>query len=876
MDRSPPAIIGYLRQRSLLPRSLPPRRLAAYLTACLLIAALMVAVIGLWRLSRRFPEAPYRQPSRLYARVPELAVGDACRLGDLAARLESEGYRAATEGQGAPRPGTFRLRDAALSIGLRAFPTPAGWGGGHPLRIEVRDGRVARLLFAGRPIDRTTLDPPLLASFYGPAVEERWPVRLEELPDHVIRTVLAAEDDGFFHHSGVSARAIVRAAWIDLRGRELRQGGSTITQQLVKNVYLKRRKSLLRKTKEALLAEIVELRHDKRSILEAYLNSIYWGRSGSANVIGLGAAARAYFGKPPQELNLPEAAALAAMIRAPAEYAPASHAAALVARRNRVLQRLGELRWLAGDAVRQAQAAPLGASPRSFEPRPRAPYFADLAAQEARSRFGIKDLDDGGYVLFATLDDGEQRRAEAAIAAELDELDAHGGRSRERRQLEASLVSVDPRDGAILTYVGGRDYRQSQFDRVAQSHRPLGSAFKPVVYAAALDDGVATPATLLQDSPVLVRTGSNVWAPQNYDRGFRGWVTARAALEQSLNVPTVRLALQVGLQRIADLAEAMGFDRTPAQGPALALGAIDTSPLAVARVYSSLATLGMRPSLHGLDMVRDRFGINLPGDELPPPRRVLAATTAYMVTSMLQGVVDHGTGSAVRRRGLADPLAGKTGTTSDRRDNWFAGYSPDRVTVVWVGYDDDSETRFSGATAAVPLWSRYMLAVRPAGGFPGFVQPAGLVQVRVDPTTGQLATPSCPYQVTEMMPEREAPIETCRGHSPAGPETGAMEATLDGGVSGAPDGAADLTAASPRPAAWSVPSWPAPAWPARTVAPELPDRNGQGGLILIRRIPVARILPKMDVAPKVDEEPSRPAGDYDPPRSSGDDGSPPP
>jgi len=796
MVRSPSVVISSPR------RWFPgPRRLAAWIVGVLLAAGVVVAVADAWRVSQRFPIARFRQPSRLYGRLLELTPGASCRLADLAGQLARQGYERepgdaasatgpraaagegaaaageaaigsrAAAGEAAPRPGTYRLRGETLSVGLRRFPTPAGWDGGRPLVVEVRSGRVARLTIAGLPVARTAIEPPLLASFYGPAVEERWPVRLDELPPHVVQAVLAAEDEGFFHHSGLSARGIARAAWVDLRSRELRQGGSTITQQLVRTLYLSRRRSLLRKTREALLAEVVELRHDKRSILEAYLNSTGWGHSGPANLVGLGAAARAWFGKPPQELDLAQAAALAAMIRAPAQYSPVAHPAALLERRNRVLARLGDLGWVDRGQVSRARAETLGALHRPLEPRPCAPWFADLAAQEARQRFGVEDLAGGGYQLFATLDAGEQQRAEAALEAELAALSGHaagaGGpaeapaarqEQRERRQLEAALVSVDPRDGGILAYVGGRDRRRSHFDRLAQARRPLGSAFKPVVYAAAFDSGVATPATLLEDSPVLVNTGGALWQPQNYDRAFRGWVTAAGALEQSLNVPTVRLALAVGLHRIADLAEAMGLGGPPAAVPALALGAVEASPLAVARMYSTLATLGLRPTLHGLDTVCDRNGIVLAGEELPPPRRVLPAPTAYLVTSLLQGALDHGTGSAVRRQGLADPLAGKTGTTSDRRDSWFAGYSPDRVTVVWVGYDDDAGTRFSGATAAMPLWSRFMLSVRPAGGFPAFATPPGLIALdAAEPgtavTTAPLAIPASFRESTLEAPE---------------------------------------------------------------------------------------------------------------------------
>jgi penicillin-binding protein 1B len=818
------------------------RRIVAWAVGCVLVAAVILGTAGLWRLSRRFPLAPFAQTSRLYGRSPELAVGAACDLVELSERLAAQGYvgvgaagsgAAAAGDEARPAPGTFQRRGETLAIGVRRFPTPAGWGGGQPLRVEVRQGRIVRLLAAGRPVGRAAIEPPLLASFYGKAVEERWPVRLDAMPAHVVRAVLAAEDDRFFQHSGLSASAIVRAAWVDLRGGELRQGGSTITQQLVKVLYLSRRRNLLRKTKEAALAELVELRHGKRTILEAYLNSIYWGRSGPANLIGLGAAARAYFGRLPEDLDLAQAATLAAMIRAPADYAPATHGQALIERRNRVLGRLAALGWASPAAVRQAQAAPLDAAPRPLEPRPCAPYFADLAAQEARRRFGVQDLEDGGYQLFSTLDAHDQRQAEAALAGQLtalDERSERGGGRRERererqaeagrRELQAALVSVDPRDGAILAYVGGRDYKRSQFDRLAQARRPLGSAFKPVIYAAAFDYGAATPATLLQDAPVLVRTGGATWEPQNFDRTFRGWVTARAALEQSLNVPTVRLALAVGLRRISGLAQALGLAGAPPVVPALALGAVEATPLEAARVYSTFATLGVRPSLHALDAVRDRYGIDLADQEPPQQQRVLAATTGYLVTSLLQGVVDHGTGGAVRRLGLADPLAGKTGTTSELRDSWFAGYSAERVTVVWVGYDDDSETRFSGATAAVPLWSRFMLAVRPPGGFAGFTPPPGLVMVTVDPTTGQLAGPGCPQRVTELMPERQAPIEPCQRHLPA--ELGGAAGAV--GFGGTADGAAGDAGSG-----WTA-GGVAGSPPVDGIAPAR-----SGGLILIRR-----------------------------------------
>jgi penicillin-binding protein 1B len=733
------------------------------------------ACAGFWRLAAHFPAAPFLQTSRLYGQPLELATGDAASTVELMAELAREGYvPVATvaydveSGKVPLRRGTWRQEGDSLTVQLRRFPTASGPAGGGRLAVLVQGGRIARLTLGGRLVPTATLEPPLLASFYGPDVAERRPVSAAEVPRQVVQAVLAAEDDGFFTHPGVSLGGIARALWVDLRHRDLRQGGSTITQQLVKNLYCSRERTFSRKVKEALLAVIIERRYDKHLILEAYLNSIYWGKNGAVNLIGIGAAARAYFGRDPAELTLDEAAALAAMIRAPGAYAPAEHPRALLERRNRVLQRLADLGWVSRGRVRRAQAERLHSAPMAARPRPYAPYFAEIAAQEARLRFALGNLAGGGYQLFSTLDLRQQLAAEAAVASGLAAIEGARHRGHHDQPLEAALISLDPRDGAILAYVGGRDYRRSQFDRVSQARRQLGSTFKPVVYAAAFEARLATPATLLDDSPIEVRSGNTVWNPQNYDRRYRGWITARAALEQSINVPAVRMAAATGLGRIAALAQEMGIGTRPQCVPALALGALEVSPRELAQVYSTLATLGLRVASHALAAVRDRAGEAVSGDQLPGLRRVLNRESAYMVTSMLQGALDHGTGSGTRRRGVRGALAGKTGTTSDRRDSWFAGYSPERVTIVWVGYDDAAQTDLSGASAAVPLWSRFTVAVAPRGGYSDFAPPPGMVEVTIDPTNGLLAGLGCPTRVRERLPFAQAPTTVCRHHEPDG------------------------------------------------------------------------------------------------------------
>ncbi|HXO19157.1 MAG TPA: transglycosylase domain-containing protein, partial [Thermoanaerobaculia bacterium] len=466
----------------------------------------------------RFPRAPFQQPSRLYGRPARLAVGSSGSAQDLIAELLAAGYREAPAepaGRELP-PGTFRQAGDAVALHLRRHPTPTG-----PAReatVEAvfahRDGgdRIASLRVGGKAAQAVELEPPLLASYFGPELNERRPCTLDQLPDRVPHAVLAAEDDGFYTHPGVSPSGILRAAWANFRGGQIHQGGSTLTQQLVKNLYLTQKRTLSRKAREAAIALLIEMRFGKRAILEAYLNEIYWGKSGSANLIGLGAAANAYFGKEASELNLAEAATLAGMIRAPGEYSPVAHPEKAIERRNHVLQRLADLGWEKREDALAAERQPLALALHRVLARRSAPYFADAAAAEARQRFGIEDLENKGYLLFSTLGRREQAQAEEAVAQGLAGLEKgperrHGG----DEPLQAALLSADPRDGAILAYVGGRDHSASQFDRISQAHRQAGSAFKPVIYAAAFADSVALPTSLVNDSPILVRMGDQTW-----------------------------------------------------------------------------------------------------------------------------------------------------------------------------------------------------------------------------------------------------------------------------------------------------------------------------------------------------------------------------
>ena len=714
-----------------------------------------------WKLSSHFEAIIFRQPSRLYAQPAELEVGRGYPPERILKELLGEGYREEESEAATLAPGRFRIAQGDLSVHLRSFFLPDGRKGGGLLEIRFQGPRVMRLWLNGQPQQKAVLEPPLLASYYGADQLERRPVAVDDVAEDLISAVVAAEDESFFTHSGVSPWSILRALWVNMRGGQVRQGGSTLTQQVVKNIYLTQERKLARKVEEAVLAVMLEMRYSKREILTAYLNEIYLGRSGGVNVMGMGAASRAYFGKDASQLSLAEAATLAGIIPAPASYSPLNHPERARERRDWVLRRLAVLGRVDRARVDQALATPVVVSPEPLARR-RAPYFADAITVEAARRFKVEDLADGGYSLFSTLRWDDQQAAQAAVDAGLAAAEK-GYQKGSKESLQAALISIQPATGGILAYLGGRRYDQSQFDRVSQAFRQPGSAFKPVVYAAAFENGRATPASFLEDEPLTLAVGNASWSPKNDDGEYHGWVTVRTALEHSYNLATERLALLVGIPKIVALGHALGITSEMQPFPAVALGAAAVAPIELGTVYASLAAGGIRPPVHGLLAVVDSHGRPVTGAPLADPERVLSSESGFLVTSLLQGVLERGTGAGAAPQ-LRGRLAGKTGTTNDRRDSWFAGYAPERATVVWVGYDDNAVTRLSGARAALPIWSRFTLAVAPPGGYSTFLQPPGISSALIDPETGLLATEYCPQVFTEVFHRGEVPTESCNLH----------------------------------------------------------------------------------------------------------------
>ena len=731
----------------------------------LLLASAVWYIWPYWQLSGDFATLPTVEPSRLYARPYRIFPGARLSPAALVAQLADLHYAPAVEGE--LKPGRFRAGAQQVAVYRRSFLSATADRGGDLLVVDFDGDRVIGLKRAERPVREAWLDPPLIASYYGDALLERRPAPLAEIAPGTVRAVLAAEDASFFAHPGISFTGILRAVWVNLRGKGVMQGGSTLTQQLVKNLYLTSERTMSRKLREALLAVMLEWRYSKEQILEAYLNQIFWGRSGSANLIGVGAASAAYCGKEPRELSLAESALLAAMIRSPGSYHPVDDAPAARARRDFILDRLVALDWADRAAAEAAKREPLP-TPVAPLSRRRAPYFVDAAAAEAVRRFGVGELADGGYALLSTLDMGDQERAESAVLEGLEELAEKSERVRLKKEpLQAALVSLEPATGAIRAWVGGRDFRESQFDRAGSAQRQAGSAFKPLVYATAFERGVATPATLLEDAPLTLESGGKSWAPMNDDDQFHGWVTVRTAVEQSYNLPTIRLAIATGLPAIVATAKGLGLQANLRPVPSIAIGSFEVAPVELVTAYAAFANRGVLPTARMLDGVLSADGSALAasgGSGAAAGKTVLSPQTAFLVTTLLQGVVDYGTARSMRTLGLKDPVAGKTGTSNNRRDNWFVGYTPERATVVWVGFDDDSPTPFSGSKAALPMWTKFMLAVRPAEGYSRFAAPEGIRVVLIDPVTGELATERCPEVLSEAFPAKRLPQIVCHLH----------------------------------------------------------------------------------------------------------------
>lgn len=683
----------------------------------------------------RFEAVRWTVPDRVFARPLELSPGQPMDAATLLAELEAARYR---EQPGASLPGSFERQGSRFLLHSRAFVFEDGPQPAQRASVQLAGGQVTRIEVDGRSLasgERLRLDPARIATLYASRQEDRIPVNVAELPVLLITGLQAVEDRQFAHHRGIDVHGIARAAWVNLRQGRLAQGGSTLTQQLVRALYLSRERRWLRKFNEAAMALLLEWRYDKRAILEAYLNEVYLGQSGAQAIHGVGAASQFYFGRAPEHLDAAEIALLIGLIRGPSFYDPRRHPQRALARRDRVLEQFEETGLLTAEQRQAAQARPLGVVAGAPPPRNPHPAFLGLLRQQLASDYRHRDLGAGGLSILSTLAPSLQRRAERGLVEGLEALG--------QPELQGAVVVVEPASGEVLALVGGRDPRQAGFNRALHASRQIGSLAKPFVYLVALADPARWHlASVLDDRPiVLTMQDGQRWAPENFDRHSRGSVLLVDALSQSLNLATVQLGMELDGQALPALLRSLGLREVPTFKPSHLLGAFELAPLQVAQAYQYLASGGHALPLRALRGVVDASGEPLRRYAVRPGRGSHRSATA-LVTVALQ----ESTRSGTARRLAHSPLAalspaGKTGTSNERRDSWFAGWTGSHLGVVWLGYDDNRPTGLTGASGALPVWQRVLEGVpaRPLDG----PQARGLQVAWVDPSSGRVYAQAC-------------------------------------------------------------------------------------------------------------------------------------
>lgn len=620
-------------------------------------------------------------------------------------------------------------------------------------------------------LEKFALKPELLSNIISKNREKRRFVAYRDLPKIVIDAILAAEDRRFFSHRGVDPFRIISALIVDIRQGDRVQGASTLTQQFVKNYFLTPERTWRRKLADAYMSILLEKRLTKEQIFELYCNEVYLGQRGSFGIVGIGEAAEAFFDKSTKDLTVGEAAMIAGITPAPNRYTPIRYPERAKTRRNLVLDLMADYELISAKERDEAKAKPLEVKPNVILNYSDAPYFVDYVQDILVEKFGDNALARSKYKVYTTLNMDLQQSAFEVLRQGILEMDAHfskGKRAIPPGTVQASLIALDPRNGDILAMIGGRNYGTTQFNRITQAKRQPGSIYKPFVYAAALETayGGTTPLTAVStvlDEPTQFAFENTVYEPRNFKDEYFGQVTLRQAITKSLNVATIKIAEKVGYEKITELAHRLGLNELIRPYPAMAIGAFEVTPLEMVRAYTAFANGGMRTDLTPINLVIDQKNnpVYVPR---PKSESVLTPEVAFMMTSLMQSVLNNGTGAGVRTRGFEQPAAGKTGTS---RDGWFAGYTPDLLCIVWVGFDDNRELNLSGAQSALPIWADFMKRAAIQLPLKGeeFPIPEQVVRVEIDPTTGLLATESCMEREMEFFINGTEPAVRCYGNN---------------------------------------------------------------------------------------------------------------
>ena len=682
----------------------------------------------------KFSGARWALPAQIYAAPLELYPGRVMQPAELVDELNRLGYRRGGSGQG-----SYRQRGERIELTSRPFRYADGAQPSLPLAVSFDNGRISGLAEgrAGQPQALIRLDPLLIGSIYPQHGEDRVLVRLDQVPALLREGLIETEDQRFRDHFGLDPRAILRAALVNLRAGGVVQGGSTLTQQLVKNFFLHNQRSFSRKFSEAILALLLEIHYSKDEILEAYLNEVYLGQDGQRAVHGFGLASVYYFRKPLAELQPAELALLVGVVKGPSYYNPRRHPDRARERRNLVLAQWHDAGLLDAQQLSLASASTLGVGERGRTGTSRYPAFIQQVHRDLARDYADDALTAEGLRIFTSLDPRVQAAAEQAINAGLVQLDARS------EDLQAAAVVASVTDGSLLAIVGGREGLPGGFNRALDAQRPIGSTIKPVVYLAALERGnryqLTTP---VGDDPVrLEMPNGDIWEPENFDQESHGEVPLYRALTRSYNLATVNLGLELGVERVVDLLYRLGVEEGVPALPSLLLGAWERSPLQLTQIYAALASAGFAQRLTSIRAVQTRDGELLRRYplELGQP---LDAAPAFLISWALQQATQQGTGQGIYRQ--LDPglrIAGKTGTSDGLRDSWFAGFGSNLLGVVWVGRDDNRPAGLTGASGALPIWARMMHDA----GIQGIAEraPAGIEWARVDAASHLPARNGC-------------------------------------------------------------------------------------------------------------------------------------
>ena len=736
-------------------------------------------------IEKRFRSPVFANSAKIYALPKTVREGEQIEARQIATELRRAGYsdgssngtaNGSSNKESQSALGTFRL----LNDGIEIMPGPESYHSPEAARISIHDGQVEQISSKGNDLSAYELEPQLVTSLFDSEQRsKRELVKYNDIPPMMVQAVLAIEDRRFFEHSGVNFLRTAEAVYGDIVHQRREQGGSTLTQQLARGFFLTPEKTIKRKLTEMLIAEELEQKFSKQQIFEFYANWVDLGQRGSFAISGFAEASKAYFNKDLKDITLPEAALLAGLIQRPSFLSPYRHPERALDRRNLVLESMVETHAITREQADKAKAVPLKLAPPNVEASD-APYFVDMVRDQLISKFNENELNDQSYRIYTTLDPDLQKAAAQAVETGIKLVDEQVTKLRTKRvkvgkkfettvapgpQAQVAMVVLDQHTGAVLALVGGRDYGWSQLNH-AVAKRPTGSIFKPFVYAAAMNtalDGsqtVLTPASTVTDEPSSFAYGDQIYEPRNYKEEYRGEVTLRYALANSLNNATVKLAEQVGYDKVADLARTAGIASVKAT-PAMALGSYDASPLDMAGAYTSFANNGVRLSPILLRSVRNGKG-DVIANYSTDQRQVLDPRIAYVMTNMMEGVINNGLGyTAVRLRGFMQPAAGKTGSS---HDGWFAGYTSNLLCIVWVGYDDYSDLRLAGAMTAGPIWTEFMkraAALPQYADMRAFQQPTGVVDVQLDKVTNRLATPNCTDDYVSAFIAGTEPRDTC-------------------------------------------------------------------------------------------------------------------